>query len=125
MTVPLSIAEILALDEEYRQKAAEDQLRKIAPKEYNPEHEAWLPVMYRRLDDARVTILFSNTRLAHELDKTHDWVSLFYKPVGGVEAQCTVVTEWHQGPLLGKRVVRGKEKECLAHYAAKSPDNAA
>ncbi|MCL4552414.1 MAG: hypothetical protein M1305_02500, partial [Candidatus Marsarchaeota archaeon] len=78
--VPLSPMEILALDEEYRRKAGEDKLFKIAPKENNPEGEAWLPVMNKHVDHARVTLLFSNTDLAHRLDKTHDWVVLYYKP---------------------------------------------
>ena len=32
------------------------------------------------------------------------------------EGQCTVVSETH-GPLAGRRVVRGREAECRAHYA--------
>ena len=62
------------------------------------------------------TSLFSNTARAHDLGKTNDWVVLFYEK-GEVEGQATVVTET-QGPLKGKRVVRGREKECEAFYLA-------
>jgi len=58
--------------------------------------------------------LFSNTARAHELGKTRDWVVIYYEK-DGHENQHTVVTETH-GPMKGRRVVRGLEKECLAHY---------
>ena len=35
------------------------------------------------------------------------------------EIQCTVVTET-RGPLEGRRVVRAREGECVAHYGALS-----
>jgi len=116
--VPLSVGQVLALDAEYRQAAEEGRLKKIAPKENNPTGEAWLPIMYRRLDDSRVTLLYSNTDLAHRLGKTHDWVVLYHKPLGGRgrETQCTIITEWHEGPLRDRRVVRGREEETLEYY---------
>jgi putative hydrolase len=43
-------------------------------------------------------------------------VVLYFHTDGSPEAQCTVVTET-QGALRGKRVVRGRERECAAHYA--------
>ena len=58
--------------------------------------------------------LFSNTARAHELGKTRDRVVIYYEK-DGHENQHTVVTETH-GPMKGRRVVRGLEKECLAHY---------
>lgn len=114
--VPLSIEEILKLDAEYRDSAEKGLLRTIAPKEHNPAGEAWLPILWKRLDGARVTLVYSNTATAHALGKTHDWVVLYYKPKGGPETQCTIVTEWHKGPLQGKRVVRGREKETQEYY---------
>lgn len=115
--VPLSPGEILALDEEYRRQVEQDKLFKIAPKENNPTGDAWLPILSKRINHARVTLLFSNTDLAHRLGKTHDWVVLYYKPLGGgTQTQCTIVTEWHEGPLEGKRVVRGREDEFLSFY---------
>lgn len=118
--VPLSVATILQLDEEYRKLAAEDKLPKIVPKERNPDGEQWLPVMYRRLNNERVVLLYSNTATAHRLGKTHDWVVLYDKMLGhGKETQCTIVTEWHEGPLKDKRVIRGRDDECLRYYEEK------
>jgi len=39
-----SVAVFLDVDEEYRRKADAGRLRKIAPKRFNPEGEAWLPI---------------------------------------------------------------------------------
>jgi hypothetical protein len=120
--VPLSIGQILDLDAEYRRAAAEDRLKKIAPKEHNPSGEAWLPLMYHRLDGARVMLLYSNTALAHRAHKTHDWVVLYYKPLGGKgpESQVTILTEWRKGPLKDLRVVRGREAETEEYYRHKA-----
>jgi hypothetical protein len=60
------------------------------------------------------TALYSNTKRAHELDKTHDWVVLYYER-DGEEDQATVVTET-RGPLGGKRVIRGRESETREYY---------
>ena len=65
-----SVELILALDKEYRTKAAADQLKKIAPKKLNPEGKTWLPVMSANRDGWRFTLLFSNTQRAHDLGKT-------------------------------------------------------
>jgi len=60
----------------------------------------------------RDALLFSNTALAHELGKTHDWVVLYYDSGEG-QRQCTVVTA-KQGPLAGSLVVRGRDAESAA-----------
>jgi len=60
------------------------------------------------------TVLFSNTARAHELGKTHDWVVIYYEK-DDEESQCTVVTAT-QGSLKGKRVIRGREKQCRQYY---------
>jgi DNA polymerase (family X) len=98
-------------------------LRKIAPKRFNPQDEAWLPVLHTRRGDKHFTVLYSNTQRAHELGKTHDWAVINFHPGSEPEAQCTVVTETH-GPLEGHRVVRGHEGECIAHYAASAKEEA-
>jgi DNA polymerase (family 10) len=59
--------------------------------------------------------MFSNTATAHDLGKTNDWVVVYYEKGKG-ENQCTVVTE-SRGALKGKRVIRGREKECVEYYA--------
>jgi len=112
-----SVAALLALDERYRADAAAGRLRTIAPKRFNPEHRAWLPVLHADAEGWHMSVMFSNTALAHKLGKTNDWVVL-YAENDGREDPCTVVTETH-GPLAGRRVVRGREAECAAYYAAR------
>jgi len=110
-----SVARLLAIDAEYRERAARGELRRISPRRFNPEQKAWLPVLHSEQDDWHLTALFSNTARAHELGRTHDWVVIFYSRDGD-EGQCTVVDETH-GPLRNRRVVRGREPECREHYA--------
>jgi hypothetical protein len=109
-----AVSELLDVDREYREKADAGRLRKIAPKRFNPTGRAWLPVLHTKRGKRRYTALFSNTALAHELGKTHDWVVLYYDGGEG-EKQCTVVTA-KRGPLAGRRVVRGQETESAALY---------
>lgn len=111
-----SIAALLAVDREYREKAAVNTLPTIAPKRFNPSGAAWLPVLHVTRDGWHYTALFSNTALAHQLNRTRDWVVLYFYDDDHVEGQHTIVTETH-GPLTGRRVVRGRESECRAHYA--------
>jgi hypothetical protein len=113
---PLPLAELLDVDREYREKAARGVLIRIAPHRFNPEHRPWLPVLRTRRDGRQYTALFSNTARAHALGKTDDWVVL-YGDDGLAEREATVVTET-AGPLAGRRVVRGREAECAAHYRA-------
>jgi DNA uptake protein ComE-like DNA-binding protein len=107
------VAELLDVDREYRRKAARDELRRIAPRRFNPEGEAWLPILHTERNGRHYTALYSNTARAHDLDKTHDWVVLYLEDED--QAQWTVVTET-SGPLDGKRVVRGREAECRRYY---------
>jgi hypothetical protein len=108
------VAEILDVDREYRSKAALGELPKIAPRRLNPQHEAWLPVLHTSRGKRNYTALFSNTARAHQLNKTFDWVVIYYDRGDG-ERQCTTTTAIH-GPLAGKRIVRGREAECLDYY---------
>jgi DNA polymerase (family X) len=109
-----SVDYILEVDDEYRQKAAVNALEKIAPKRFNPTHDAWLPIYHTEKGDWFFTALFSNTARAHELGKTQNWVVIFFE-YNGFEGQSTVVTET-SGPLVGRRVVRGREPECMRYY---------
>ncbi len=110
-----SVEAVLAVDDEYRTKDAAGKLPKIAPKRFNPTGEAWLPVLHAERGGRHFTALYSNTARAHELGRTRDWVVVYYYGDDHVEGQLTVVTET-RGPLAGKRVVRGRERECLEHY---------
>jgi hypothetical protein len=109
-----SVADILKIDREYRRRAEAGELKSIAPRRFNPQGIAWLPIWHTQRSGWNFTALFSNTARAHELGRTRDWVVVYYER-DGHEDQCTVVTE-HQGRLKGQRVVRGREKECLNHY---------
>lgn len=105
---------LLEVDKEYRNRAEAGKLKKIAPRRFNPEGEAWLPIMHIERDGWSFTALYSNTARAHELGMVEDWVVIYFENEG-IEDQCTVVTE-KTGPLKGKRVVRGREKECRELY---------
>ncbi len=111
------VAEILDVDHEYRVKSEAGSLPTIAPKRFNPSGEAWLPVLHTARGDWHFTALFSNTAQAHQLNRTRDWVVLYFYDDQHIEGQHTVVTETH-GPLAGRRVVRGREAECRQHYAS-------
>ncbi|MDH3641767.1 MAG: helix-hairpin-helix domain-containing protein [Gammaproteobacteria bacterium] len=104
------VATILEADAEYRRKAEGGELRTIAPRRFNPSHQAWLPVLHTDKDGWHMTLLFSNTARAHELGRTRDWVVVYFYDADHNEGQCTVVTET-MGPKKGKRVVRGRETE--------------
>ena len=102
---------LLAIDASYRKRAAAGELPKIAPKRFNPEGKAWLPILHTEREGWHFTALFSNTARAHDLGKTDDWVVIYFYDEDHQEGQCTVVTETH-GPMQGERVVRGREGEC-------------
>jgi hypothetical protein len=109
------VAIVLEADALYRARAEAGALRKIAPKRFNPSGEAWLPVMHARHEQWHFTLLFSNTELAHRLHRTDDWVVAYFQKDTGPEGRCTLVTET-RGPLAGRRVIRGRERECARYY---------
>ena len=110
----VTVAELLDVDRQYREQAASGGLQNISPRRFNPSGEAWLPVLHTIRGPRHYTALYSNTARAHELKKTHDWVVLFYD--GPLEEyQCTVITS-EFGQLRGKRIVRGREQDCLEYY---------
>lgn len=109
------VALILAVDEAYRDKAAAGHLPTVAPRRFNPEGKAWLPILHTDRQGWHFTALFSNTARAHELGRTHDWVVIFFYDGDHREGQNTVVTEG-RGRLAGRRVVRGREAESAAFY---------
>lgn len=109
-----SVEQVLDVDREYREKAARNQLHKVAPRRFNPDGRAWLPILYTRRGNQFYTALYSNTARAHELGKTNDWVVLYYDTPQG-SGQYTVVTS-QSGRMRGLRVVRGRERECMEYY---------
>lgn len=120
------VATLLDVDHEYRMKASEGTLKRIAPRRLNPSRSAWLPILHTRRGPYAFTALYSNTPRAHELGRTFDWVVLYWNhDEGGAEGQHTVVTE-RRGALKGQRVVRGREAACRSFYesALASPQSA-
>lgn len=109
-----SVEELLDVDREYREKAAAGRLAAITPRRFNPNREAWLPILHTHRGERNYTALYSNTARAHQLGRIRDWVVLYYD--GGLdERQATVITsQW--GGLSGKRIVRGRENECEQLY---------
>lgn len=112
---PPPVAELLDVDAEYRREAEAGRLPQIAPRRLNPDHQAWLPVLHTTRGPRHYTALFSNTPRAHDLFKTRDWVVLYFDGPEG-ERQSTVITADY-GALKGRRIVRGQEDACAAHYA--------
>lgn len=112
-----SIEELLDVDREYRESAKTGGLPTIAPRRFNLKHEAWLPILHTQRGARHYTAMFSNTALAHQLNKTHDWIILYYDDGHG-ERQCTVVTG-RQPPFSGVRIVRGREAECVPYYRSR------
>lgn len=117
----VSVATLLDVDAEYQRKAQADQLERITPRRFNPDNQAWLPILHTRRDGWKFHVLYSNTAQAHDLGKTHDWVVIYYDRADDDdrERQVTVVTET-SGDLKGKRVVRGREAETRRFYEASS-----
>lgn len=115
---PPPVGEVLDIDREYLDRVGRGDLPTIAPRRFNRERRAWLPVLHTTRGSRHYTALFSNTALAHRLGRTHDWVVIYGD--GREEHQATVVTE-RTGPLAGRRVVRGREAECLRFYRGPDP----
>jgi putative hydrolase len=115
-----SVATLLDVDREYREKATAGTLRTIAPRRFNPEAKSWLPVLHTRRGRWHFTALYSNTARAHDLGRTKDWVVVYFYDDDHQEGQHTVVTET-QGLLAGQRVVRGRETECHARRSRSRP----
>ena len=111
---PPPVQEVLEVDAEYRKLSSEGTLPRIAPRRFNPQGEAWLPILHTSRGPWRFTALFSNSANAHRLNRTRDWVVVYYERDGAAEGQCTVVTEF-RGPRQGQRVVRGFEAGPATH----------
>jgi hypothetical protein len=105
---------LLEIDDEYRRLAERDRLLRVAPRRFNPDGKAWLPILHAERNGRRYTAMFSNTGRAHELGATHDWV-VIYREGGAGRGQWTVITSL-MGRFKGRRIVRGREVECAAWY---------
>jgi putative hydrolase len=108
------VEELLDVDREYREAVQAGTLPTIAPRRFNPEKKAWLPILHTQRGDRHYTALFSNTARAHRLGTIHDWVILYQDGESGSH-QCTVITS-HHGPLEGRRIIPGREAECEDYF---------
>jgi DNA polymerase (family 10) len=122
LTTQVSVDELLDIDDEYRFKAARNQLPRTAPRQFNPTAAAWLPILHTERGDRHYTALFSNTQRAHSMGTTHDWVVIYLEDHQhrGQHGRWTVITS-RFGKLRGRRIVRGREKECADFYKKRKP----
>jgi putative hydrolase len=116
----ISLQELLEIDAQYRRLAEVGKLPRIAPRRFNPTGDAWLPILHTEREDRHYTALYSNTARAHEFGMTHDWV-VIYRDDDVDHSRWTVITA-RFGALRGKRVVRGREEECVEYYRRVSDD---
>jgi hypothetical protein len=117
LTSEIPVAELLEIDDEYRFKASQNELPRIAPRRFNPAAETWLPILHIDRGQRHYTALFSNTEHAHAMGTTHDWVVIYLEDHNhrGQHGRWTVITS-RFGKLRGRRIVRGRENECEEFY---------
>jgi hypothetical protein len=108
------VADLLAIDRDYRRQARAGTLLRVVPKRFNPAGVAWLPVLRTVRNGRHYGAQFANTANSHELGRTRDWVVIYCEDKRAF-GRWTVVRSTH-GPLRGKRVVRGRERECQQYY---------
>ena len=95
------VEEILDVDREYRKGAAAGTLHRIAPRRFNPEGKAWLPILHTQRGPRHYTALFSNTAQGAR---------------AGQDGRLG-------GPVLRRR--RGRAAEHRDHVRARAPARAA
>lgn len=113
-TQSVPVYELLDIDSEYRRLATEGKLPKIAPRKFNPNAVAWLPILHTQRGERHYTALYSNTARAHELNTTKDWV-VIYRDDPQSHGRWTVITSQF-GKLRGWRIIRGREAQCAEYY---------
>jgi len=122
-TKGLPVGLLLAIDARYRVLARLGQLSRVAPRRFNPEQKAWLPVMDTEIEGLWLRTMYSNSEQARQLARVTDWVVIVASREGHV-FRYTVVTERY-GTLSSLRVVRGHEPACRDYYRrllSKSPN---
>ena len=107
---------LLDVDAEFRRSAGAHLLPTLPPRCFNGLGRTSLPVLHTTRGDWRFSVRYSNTPLARQLRRTHDWVVIHFHRPHEPERRRTVVTET-RGPLEGRRVVRGRETEPIVRAA--------
>jgi hypothetical protein len=108
------IAELLALDAEYRLRAARGRLPLARPRLFNPHGQAMLPVWNVRREGLAYTVHFANSAASHRAGRIYDWVVITCTTKERF-GQWTVITATH-GQLRGRRLVMHHERQCREHY---------
>jgi putative hydrolase len=106
-----SVDDLLAIDREFRTLASERGEMRCYPGDTGA-----VMVLQTERGGWKVRATFSATPLAQRLGLTRDWVVLHFDN-GREHGQRTVVTET-RSQLHGRRVVRGRERECSACWAS-------
>lgn len=105
-TIP--IAELLDVDQEYRDAASHDQLRL--------DVSSHSPMMSVQRGDRHYTVHYSHSPRAQQFHATEDWV-VIERDDQPEHMKWTVMTS-HDGRLHGCRTVRGRDEECYDYYRA-------
>lgn len=119
-TMRIPVGEILDVDDQYLFEVRHNTLPKVSPKHNNPTQEAWLPILHTERGEQHYTALFSNTAHAHQLGTHTNWVVIYLEDHRhiGQHGRWTIITSQF-GKLRGKRIVRGREKECESYYKSR------
>jgi putative hydrolase len=108
---------ILEVDREYRRMATADTLPTIPVSGPTSDGvEVPRPILHAESGPWVFTAMYTTSARSRTLDRTRDWVVVVFADESGDQGRVTVVTE-RRGPLASKRVVRGREMECVHYYA--------
>jgi hypothetical protein len=113
------VAVLLDIDREYRSQVARQRLVTTAPRQFNPQRRAWLPILRTQRHGRRFSAHYTNTAASHDLGRLHDWVVIYCTDKQAFGRWTVITGRW--GPVRGRRIVRGREHECARHYAQGKP----
>ena len=108
---------ILEVDREYRRMATAGALPNIPVSGPTSDGvEVPRPILHAESGPWVFTAMYTTSARSRALGRTRDWVVVLFADDDGDQGRVTVVTE-RRGPLVSKRVVRGREIECVHYYA--------
>lgn len=108
-----SVADLLDIDGEYRLAASRGKLPRVAPKRFNPTGAAWLPILRTDRGGRHFLAHFDNSARSHERGHVADWVVIYCTDKARFGRSLVLTAP--SGPLRGRRVVKGRERECQEH----------
>jgi hypothetical protein len=101
---------LLDIDREYREKAAASMLPRVPAGEGKRADDGVVPVLHARRDPWYFTAMYANGARTHS--RGDDAVLVYFHSERNPETQRTVAGE-RRGPFAGRRIVRGREAECI------------